>query len=75
MWRKPQTLGGFGVKDVTAPLGVFSEVFILKGFKCCVLEVFILNGLRAGFMEVRIIKELVASGEWRVVRLRKEIAG
>jgi len=59
----------------TTPLGVFSEVFILKDFKSCVLEVRIPKGLRAGFSEVRIVKHLVASGECRVVRLRKEIAG
>ena len=46
-----------------APSPVFSYVFILKGFKCCVLEVFILNSLWAGFMEVRIVKGIVASGE------------
>jgi len=32
------------------PSPVFSEVFILKSFKSCVLEVFILNNLWAGFM-------------------------
>ena len=57
------------------PSPVFSEVFILKGFKCCVLEVFILSGLRAGFMEVRILKRIVAGRECLVVSLRKENAG
>ena len=42
-----------------APPPVFSEVFILKGFKSCVLEVRILKGLRVGFAEVRILKDLV----------------
>ena len=42
------------------PPGVFSEVFILKGFKSCVLEVFIPEGLRTCFSEVRIVKDLVA---------------
>ena len=32
-----------------SPLGFFLEVFILKGFKSCVLEVRILNGLGAHF--------------------------
>jgi hypothetical protein len=41
------------------PPPVFLEVFILKGFKCCVLEVRILKGLGACFSEVRILKELV----------------
>jgi len=62
-------------REEPSPLGVFSEVFILKSFKFCVLEVRIPKGLRAGFAEVRIIKDLVASGECRVVKLRKEIAG
>ena len=52
----------FGWKQVT-PLGVFSEVFILKGFKSCVLEVRILKGLQACFVEVRIVKDLVI-GDW-----------
>ena len=43
------------------PYPVFSEVFILKGFKCCVLEVRILKGLEASFAEVRILKGLEAS--------------
>jgi hypothetical protein len=43
---------------VAPPPGGFLEVFILKGFKCCVLEVRILNGLRARFGEVRIVKEI-----------------
>jgi len=42
---------------------VFSEVFILKDFKSCVLEEFILNRLWADFMEVRILKDLVKSRE------------
>jgi len=42
-----------------APSPVFSEEFILKGFKCCVLEVRILKGLGARFSEVRILKELM----------------
>ena len=42
-----------------APSPVFSEVFILKEFKCCVLEVRILKGLEVCFSEVRILKELV----------------
>ena len=41
------------------PPPVFSEVFILKGFKSCVLEVRILKGLQVCFSEVRIPKELV----------------
>ena len=41
-----------------APPPVFSEVFILKGFKSCVLEVRILKGLGACFSEVRILKDL-----------------
>ena len=48
-----------GARMRGTPTPVFSEVFILKGFKCCVLEVFILNSLWADFMEVRIIKDLV----------------
>ena len=44
-------------------------------FKCCVLEVRILKGLRECFLEVPIVKEIVESCEWRVVRLREEIAG
>jgi len=35
-------------------------VFILKSFKCCVLEVRILKGLRVCFAELRILKELEA---------------
>jgi hypothetical protein len=45
------------------PLGVFSQVRILKGFKSCVLEVRILNRLQARFAEVRIVKDLVI-GDW-----------
>jgi len=41
-----------------APTPVFSEVFILKGFKSCVLEVRILQELQARFSEVRIIRDL-----------------
>ena len=41
------------------PPPVFSEVFILKGFKSCVLEVRIPKGLRTCFSEVQILKELV----------------
>ncbi len=33
-------------------------MFILKSFKCCVLEVRILKGLRVCFAEVRILREL-----------------
>jgi hypothetical protein len=36
-------------------------VFILKGFKSCVLEVRILKELRAHLMEVFILRNLVAS--------------
>src|SRR4029077_11239167 len=48
------------------PTPVFSQVFILKGFKSCVLEVRIPKGLRAGFAEVRIVKDLVTGkrGLW-----------
>ena len=46
-----------------SPPGVFSEVFILKGFKSCVLEVRILEELWAHFPEVRIVKGLV-TGAW-----------
>ena len=49
---------GFGLKE-GAPTPVFLEVFILKGFKCCVLEVRIPKGLGVCFSEVRILKELV----------------
>jgi len=45
-----------------SPLGVFSRLQILKGFKSCVLKLRILKGLRACFSEVRILKELVSSG-------------
>jgi hypothetical protein len=41
-----------------APLPFFSEVRILKDFKCRVSEVRILNGLWAHFAEVRILKGL-----------------
>jgi hypothetical protein len=41
-------------------------VFILKGFKSCVLEVRILKELVAGFAEVRILKDLVIC-DWRLV--------
>jgi len=63
-WSHPRSDGlevnGVGrAGSVATPLGVFSEVFILKGFKCCVLEVRILKGLRVGFSEVRILKDLV----------------
>ena len=40
------------------PSPVFSEVFILKEFKCCVLEVRILKGLWACLSEMRIVKGL-----------------
>jgi hypothetical protein len=41
-------------------------VFILKGFKSCVLEVRILRELRARFAEERILKDLVGRlvGKW-----------
>ena len=45
-------------------------MFILNGFKSCVLEVRIPKGLRVGFSEVRILKGIVASGEWWVARKR-----
>src|SRR5579859_7841529 len=48
-----------GLEERGDPPPVFSEVLILKGFKCCVLEVRIPKGLRVGFSEVRILKELV----------------
>lgn len=48
-------------------------MFILKGFKCLVLEVRILKGLWACFSEVRNLKELAAGG-WRLVGARKERA-
>jgi hypothetical protein len=41
-------------------------VFILKGFKSCVLEVRILRELRARFAEVRILQDLVIC-DWRLV--------
>ena len=50
-------------RDEEPPTPVFSEVFILNGFKSCVLEVWILKGLEASFAEVRIVKDLVMSGE------------
>jgi hypothetical protein len=49
-----------------SPPGVFSEVFILKGFKSCVLEVRILNELQAGFAEVRILKGIDGRGGERL---------
>ena len=45
------------------PSRLFLEVFILKGFKSCVLEVHILKELQAHFSEVRILKEI---GEGRL---------
>ena len=57
-----------GCKDVPSPLGVFSEVFILKGFKSCVLEVRNPKGLRTGFAEVRIVKDLVTGDSGLVSR-------
>lgn len=41
------------------PLGIFSKVFILKGFKSSVLKVRIPKKLKACFSKVRILKELV----------------
>ena len=41
-----------------APLPLFLEMFILKGFKSFVLEMFIPMGLWAHFLEVRIPKGL-----------------
>ena len=41
------------------PLGVFSEVLILQGFKSFVLEVRILKSLQVDFAEVRILKGIV----------------
>jgi len=52
---------------------VFSEVFILKDFKSCVLEVFILKRLWADFMEVRILKDLVSSRD--PIRVQACVAG
>ena len=44
----------------------FSELHILKGFKCCVLKLRILQGLQARFAKVRIVKELGIGGVgWR----------
>jgi hypothetical protein len=51
------------VNNVCPPPQVFSEVFILKGFKSCLLEVRILKGLRGDFAEVRILKGIEASGK------------
>jgi len=65
----PQLEEGFqvmprGGEGGPLPPGVFLEVFILKGFKSCVLEVRILRELRVSFPEVRILKGIVASDEW-----------
>jgi hypothetical protein len=47
-------------------------VLILKSFKCFVLEVHILMGLWRCFPEVRIVKDLVASDEWRARSREKD---
>jgi hypothetical protein len=57
--RRRRRLKGIWLEGGGPPPPVFSEVFILKGFKSCVLEVRILRDLQAGFAEVRILKELV----------------
>jgi hypothetical protein len=54
------------------PLGVFSQLQNLKGFKSCVLKVRIPKGLRSYFSEVRILKELVNSELWVMSSGRKE---
>ena len=50
------------------PTPVFSELHILKGFKCCALKLRILQGLEVDFGEVRIPKGIVASDEGLVGR-------
>jgi hypothetical protein len=46
--------------ETSTPLGVFSEVLILKGFKSFVLKVFILKKLGASLAELFILKGLEA---------------
>ena len=46
------------------PPRVFSELHILKDFKCCDLKLRILQGLEACFAKLRIVKGIVASDEW-----------
>jgi hypothetical protein len=50
----------------------FSELHILKGFKCCVLKLRILQGLQARFAELHIVKGL---GMERVGRRDEEKYG